>query len=388
MITYSIPNYLKGIFILILLQIIPSDVSATHLAGGQVEYRYLGGNQYEVSITAYRDCNRDADPSLLVPFDSEIVLCIYKAGSGELLTNISVKLNSKDAIAPLAADTGCVPPSEWEYYERGIYTAKVTLPASSSGYHLKWERCCRSRNNLRDMNGEPYQGETYYAFIPASDLANNSVVVNYVPIPHMCIYDTATFSMNVYDPDGDSLSYAFVTPWRGASLTEPLQQSCMAKFALPGVVEYVAGFSTSAHFGDQGFSGIDPITGIVRLRSSNLGVFALTVEVTEWRNGIAINKTRIDQTAIVADPTATVKRFQNDVSFSVYPNPVETDLNISIKNAGMVKWHFADATGRTVLCGNAVGDFSLNTAEMANGFYSLTLEIAGKKSSQSVVVQH
>ncbi|MFM8949601.1 MAG: hypothetical protein ACKOKB_02355, partial [Bacteroidota bacterium] len=29
---------------------------ATHIVGGELYYRYLGNNQYEIQLTVYRDC--------------------------------------------------------------------------------------------------------------------------------------------------------------------------------------------------------------------------------------------------------------------------------------------------------------------------------------------
>ncbi|HLG36373.1 MAG TPA: hypothetical protein VI757_15960, partial [Bacteroidia bacterium] len=32
------------------------QASATHIVGGEMNYRWLGGNTYEISLTVYRDC--------------------------------------------------------------------------------------------------------------------------------------------------------------------------------------------------------------------------------------------------------------------------------------------------------------------------------------------
>jgi hypothetical protein len=36
---------------------------ATHSAGADIKYKYLSGNQYEVTVTFYRDCGGVAEPN-------------------------------------------------------------------------------------------------------------------------------------------------------------------------------------------------------------------------------------------------------------------------------------------------------------------------------------
>ncbi|HQK98703.1 MAG TPA: hypothetical protein PLH61_11840, partial [Bacteroidia bacterium] len=36
---------------------------ATHAAGSDIKYRSLGGNQYEIEVTFYRDCGGVAEPA-------------------------------------------------------------------------------------------------------------------------------------------------------------------------------------------------------------------------------------------------------------------------------------------------------------------------------------
>nr|MBP6427608.1 hypothetical protein [Bacteroidia bacterium] len=43
--------FFYGLFV-----VFPKISTATHIAGGEMNYRFLGGTTYEVTLTVYRDC--------------------------------------------------------------------------------------------------------------------------------------------------------------------------------------------------------------------------------------------------------------------------------------------------------------------------------------------
>ncbi|HRO73833.1 MAG TPA: hypothetical protein PK611_09190, partial [Saprospiraceae bacterium] len=52
-------NLVKSIFItfgLITMSAIWTETEATHIVGGQLTYKHLGGNSYQVKLTLRRDC--------------------------------------------------------------------------------------------------------------------------------------------------------------------------------------------------------------------------------------------------------------------------------------------------------------------------------------------
>lgn len=46
-------------FVLLLAVLIVQALHATHIIGGEMFYDHLGGNQYRVTLTLYRDCGPD-----------------------------------------------------------------------------------------------------------------------------------------------------------------------------------------------------------------------------------------------------------------------------------------------------------------------------------------
>src|SRR5690554_8082780 len=49
--------------------------------------------------------------------------------------------------------------------EEAVYTSIVSLPPSSTGYHLYWSTCCRN-NSLDNVNNPGSAGEAFNTYIP------------------------------------------------------------------------------------------------------------------------------------------------------------------------------------------------------------------------------
>lgn len=291
---------LKYLF-LIITALFVFPAMATHLVGGFLTYRYLGSNgsssQYKVTLYVYRDCIND-NTANEVPFDDQITLCVYNSNF-TYFDSRTIKLVSKKKVDPVG-NTTC-PEVKNACLDQGIYETNITLPNNNTGYHLKWERCCRNtQNNLRDDNqGTPYQGQTYYGFIPATSLKNSSPVFQDVPVPFICAFDTTTIRSRAVDPDGDSLSYRFVTPWQGATGSNPIMNSCPMRMTNFDDVEYRPGFSATFPFGNGGVAQIDAFNGLTTYMAPSTGRYAVAIEVTEWRMGIPISTVRLDLQILV-----------------------------------------------------------------------------------------
>ncbi|MCC7298577.1 MAG: gliding motility-associated C-terminal domain-containing protein [Bacteroidia bacterium] len=269
-----------------------------------MSYKYVGSNgqftTYRVTLYVYRDCSNDGDPDRKIPFDDVITVCAYRK-NGALEKASNIRLKKESAVDPVG-NTSC-PELASACLKQGIYEDNIVLPNTSTGYKLKWERCCRNtQTNLQDdATGDPFQGQTYYTEIPASALKNSSPYFLDVPVPFICARDTTTVRNRAVDPDGDSLSYRFVTPWQGASIANPLPDVCASNFPSISNVAYVGGYNASRPFGNGGISQIDPLNGLTTYLSPFSGRYAVAIEVTEWRNGVAISTIRLDLQILVID---------------------------------------------------------------------------------------
>jgi len=287
---------IKHIISLFSLCCIALSTQATHLVGGSMSYEYVGrlgnGNfQYRVTLKVYRDCAASN-----VAFDDIISMGVYNATNSRSL----VRVFSFNKLTEVAVDpprgANC-PDAPIVCIREATYSRLIDLPRSDFGYHLVWKRCCRNtqQNIIDDM------GQTYYAFIPPTNIRNSSPFFTGVPAPYICQNDTTIYFNGASDPDGDSLSYRLVHPWSGKDQNDPTFTP-PSNIAIPFTnVRYrsSSGHSSAQPFGTNGLVAINPYNGLTTMLSPNLGRYALAIEVTEWRNGVALSTIRLDVQMIV-----------------------------------------------------------------------------------------
>ena len=124
----------KLLFILVLL--LTSKLHAAHIIGGEVYYDYLGNDQYKVTFEIYRDCNGAG-----APFDNPLSYTVF-LDNGTVYQEYFV--SPVIDTLPIVYDDPCVTPPTDICVERGIYIDTITLPPSTEGYYVSYQRCCWS----------------------------------------------------------------------------------------------------------------------------------------------------------------------------------------------------------------------------------------------------
>ena len=325
----------KLIFLLVALFFIGFKASATHIIGGEVNYKYLGSNNYEISITMYRDClTGQAD------YDVNANVGIFDA-SGAPLQLLSVPFPGSDTVKAeinyhcgidnldsLAA-TICV--------ERAIYTFQVNLPPRAGGYTIAYQRCCRNAGILNIMNPDD-TGDTFLAQIPDTALYghdSNPAFINWPPA-FVCQNLPISIDHSAIDIDGDSLVYALCTPYEGASTLNPMPLT-LPEFTplFTSVVWKNPPYSESDMLGGTPKLTIDPRTGLLTGIATTLGRFVVGVCVEEYRNGIMIGETKRDFQFNVAPCKLSI------ISSFLVPN-ILCDGNVQFTNmsTGATSFHW------------------------------------------------
>ena len=292
----------RKVFFFLLFLFSFSEVYSTHLVGGYSGYEYLGrvgstnNFRYRIHFTVYRDCSSQVD------FDDEITVCVFDENTRNIFKSETI-VKGRDIKVDPVGNTDC-PQSKSACIEVNVYEKIITLPQSSFGYRIKWERCCRNTQvNLPDGvsqgQNQPSQGQTYMTLIPPTSIVNSSPYFTEVPVPFICINDTTQIRSFAIDPDGDSLVFRFVRPWAGGDLGAAIP-TCGAQPFDPTPIQYRNNnYNENRPFGPGGISSINPQTGTMTVMSNELGNFALAVEVEEYRNGILIGRVRLDLQLLV-----------------------------------------------------------------------------------------
>jgi len=272
------------------------QVMAAHLVGGELYYTHIGGNNYQITLKLYRDCNcvncaAYADPEYISIFRAD----------GTLFDQIGLPLPPVTPINP-PIDNPCLVISD-VCVESAVYTNTftVTLPPLAGGYTLVYQRCCRN-NSVSNIVLDA--GATYTAHVPTSaPFAINSSprFTNFPPI-FICVNAPFFFNHSATDPDGDSLVYSLVAPFDGADATCPdpspngVGGNCPTAPPPPPYtpISFQFPFSPTNPLNNPSNGGnlfIDPQTGLLTGTPNQQGQFVVGVQVSEYRNGQLVGET-------------------------------------------------------------------------------------------------
>lgn len=274
-------------FQLLLLWLFSQTLSASHIVGGEINYRCLGGDRYEIVMTVYRDCFY-GNP--LVWFDNPASIGIFDRDN-RIRYDLRMRLMNNDTLEPVLSGACYVaPPSVCVHTTR--YRDTVTLPFIEGGYQLAYQRCCRNET-IQNIIDPANTGATFYAFISEESLrsCNSNAVFKSWPPVYICVGEPIYFDHGAADIDGDSLVYRLCTPLTGATPDSPNPRP-------PNPPPYAL-LRWLSPFGEQDMLGGEPLqidsrTGLLTGLPRIAGQFVVGICVEEYRDGVLISTTRRD----------------------------------------------------------------------------------------------
>jgi len=167
-------------------------LQATHNRAGEITYRWLGGLQYEATITTYtRDCVNCADRCQLA--------INWGDGSIDTLT----RLNGPATLCPGGGAGQIIAAG----IKKNVYRGVHTYP-SSGAYIIFFEDPNRNGGiaNIPNSIDVPFYVQTELLVLPALG-PNSSPILTNPPIEQGCIKKRFEHNAGAFDPDGDSLAY-------------------------------------------------------------------------------------------------------------------------------------------------------------------------------------
>ncbi len=268
---------------------------ATHVVGGNLTYKCLGNDLYEVTLEFRRDCflgdpgAQFDDPVSIGIFDSNGVLVTSAGLGGELFINFSDDDTLNEMLTSECAVLGsdvCV--------QTTTYRSTVELPFLSGGYILAYQRCCRNQSLINILDPNDFGG-TYWTEISEESLntCNSSPVFNEWPTIYLCVNEPLLFDHGATDAEGDSLVYRLCLPHDGASPDPGFVKPQPPNPPPYGNIFWAPGFSLDNVMGGDPLS-IDSITGVLTGSPTVVGQFLIAVCVEEYRDGELIGMTYRD----------------------------------------------------------------------------------------------
>lgn len=265
---YAQNLYRLGFVILMLTSIGSINaLYASHAQGADLTYTCLGGNQYRVRISFYRDCGGAPAPTAV-----NVSVSSQSRGQSLALTLSPISGTGQD-VTPICPSnttvcTGGNNPGVQEY----IYEGTITLPMASTDWVFGFVFCCRNSviNTIQNPGGQNIYLQAYLNNIAAP--GNSSPLFSNRPVPYTAIAQNYNFNHGAVDADGDSLIYRLITPATSPTTT----------------VNYIAPFTASQPLASNPAMTFNSVTGDIAMTPSQLLVTVMAVRVEEWRNGVLI----------------------------------------------------------------------------------------------------
>ncbi len=260
-----------------ILFMLPFTVNATHIVGGEIGYRCLGGNQYEITLRVFRDCF-NADPTAL--FDDPGVIGVY-ASNGLRLSNISLRPIGNDTLRE-GLDSCYTSFINSVCVHTTVYRSVITLNPRVGGYHFVYQRCCRN-TTISNIVNPTEAGATYDVLLTeaAMQKCNSSPVVNSWPPVYVCANQELNVNSEATDVDNDSIAYKLCTPLVGGTLQRPQPIPPTAPPFQP-IIWLGPTYSLANVLGGNNPLSIDVNTGIMKGVPPVLGQFVVAVCLEEY----------------------------------------------------------------------------------------------------------
>ncbi len=319
-------------------------MSAAHLVGGEISYKCLGNNDYEVTLTIYRDCFSNG-----AAFDPSAVISVYDINNN-LILNTLAPINTPSQLPTVAPNNCTVLPSN-VCTEKAIYITTINLPPLLGGYTISSQRCCRNATINNIPNPETF-GNTYTIQVPSNLACNSSPYFNADPPVALCLGQKINLNMSATETDGDSIFYTLCEFYHGGGrdVNNPGGPTSVAPNPATPPPYTPVTFNTllSATYpipASPAFA-LHPSTGILTGTPTQIGQFVFGICVEEYRNGVLLSTLRRDfQFNISGSCQAIISKIEPQVD---NPNNVCAGKTVSLSeqciNANNYYWDFGDPT--------------------------------------------
>ncbi len=244
---------------------------ASHAVAADIYYTWITGNTYIFRVYFYRDCSGIAAPS-------SVLLQMQAPSCGQTL-GLVLSQNSVIEVPPICnmGTSTCNGGSVFGVKEH-LYSAITTLPANCTDWTFSYQLCCRNYGIANIVNPGS-MNQFFFATLNNTVYPNNiSMRFNEKPIPFRCIDTPFCMDFSASDADGDSLTYALVTPQTGVS----------------SYVSFMSGYSVTNPISSSPAMTFDTQTGQACLWPVFQGLYSMAVRGTEYRNGIVVGSVQRD----------------------------------------------------------------------------------------------
>ncbi len=264
-------------FVLLILFFVSTSQKtfATHSSGADLTYTWVSGNTYTVTVSFYRDCAGVAAPGT-VTLNAKSISC---SKNQNFTLNLVPGTGQEITFPCRTVVTKCTDiNSPYAGYQQYVYKNNVTLPQQCTDWVLSFYVCCRNCA-ITTLNNPC--SDNMYVEATLNNLAfqsNSSPQFTNIPVAFVCVNQSFTYNHGVYDPNGDSLVYSFITPKKYDAATSTI-----------GNVTFNPGYSASSPLTSSPAVSLNGVTGDINMHATATGEIGVTaILVKEYRNGVLI----------------------------------------------------------------------------------------------------
>ncbi|THU36851.1 T9SS type B sorting domain-containing protein [Niastella caeni] len=265
---------------------------ADHITGGEMNYTFVGINNglytYQVTAKLFMDCYSNRR------LPNPAYFGIFNRGTGAHIMDLSIPMARQDRLL-LSNPSPCITNPPNVCYDIGLYNFTVNLPPVAEGYLIVIQAVYRVQGISNLTPGYGNIGVTYTGEIPgtateASGPQNNSARFTGDDMVVICANNSFSYSFAAEDRDKDQLRYSFTNAYIGGSggggTNFPPAPPPYAS------VPYGSNYGPDAPLGRN--VKINPTTGLITGIAPSDGIYVVTVQVEEIRNGVVIATQRKD----------------------------------------------------------------------------------------------
>jgi len=119
------------------LLLTPESGKASHIAGLDITYEYIGPNTYLVRLKYYRDCTG-------IPAPNQANICWSSVSLGISGTIFAAKVSSTPVANTPCVTANPICPGGVGDIEEHVYEATIVLPQPATDWIFSYDECCRN----------------------------------------------------------------------------------------------------------------------------------------------------------------------------------------------------------------------------------------------------
>lgn len=206
--------------LLVLFFLAPLTTKATHIVGGEMGYKYLGDNRYQIFLYVYRDCQTGQEN-----FDNPAFIGMYD-GNRQLIRRYEVGFVAADTLSAVVLDE-CYELPQPVCVERTLYSIEITASKDPVGgkYIFTYQRCCRNAG-VQNINDPLETGAAYSVELTklAIEKGNSTPTFKAWPPTFICLDEPIRYDHGAVDNNdavNERMRYSLCTPYSAGTYNNP-----------------------------------------------------------------------------------------------------------------------------------------------------------------------